>query len=371
MCPETALGGVVGAAGPAVTAEILVVDDEEAIRRAVSRVLADAGHRCVAAADAAEARRVLEQQRFDLMLCDVMMPNESGFSLLAWAHDACPDMAVIMVTAVDDPRAAEPVARYGAYGYIIKPFAASSILINVAGALRRRAEVLAERLRSELMRGELDDRATSLAAAARQLDADAVALAASQEETVNRLAMAAEWRDRDTGAHLQRMSEHCARLASLTGRSDEEVNLLRVASKMHDIGKVALPDAIFQSSGVLSDEERATMKHHSQIGAEMLQGSDSPLMRMGALMALTHHERWDGTGYPQGLAGTLIPVEGRIVAVADVFDALRSKRSYKPAMSLEEALAVMRRGRGTHFDPDLLDLFVADIEAGGDQRAAT
>ncbi|HUY65017.1 MAG TPA: HD domain-containing phosphohydrolase [Acidimicrobiales bacterium] len=360
------------AGGPALMpARILVVDDEDAIRRALVRVLGDAGYQCEAAANAGEARQRLAESSFELMLCDVMMPDESGFSLLAAVHQLYPDLAVIMVTAVADPIAAEPVAKHGAYGYILKPYEASAVLINVAGALHRRSEVIAERLMADGMRRELDDRAANLAAAVRQLDSDALALRSSRQETVERLAMAAEWRDAHTGLHLQRMSAYTERLAVLSGQSAEQVELLALASKMHDIGKVALPDDILLKPGLLSPEERLVMQRHSEIGANMLHGSDSPLMRMGATLALTHHERWDGSGYPRGLRSLEIPVEARIVAIADVFDALRSIRPYKRAFSLAEALDVMRQGRASHFDPELLDLFVDDLSDGDDTEGSS
>ncbi|HZU80822.1 MAG TPA: response regulator, partial [Acidimicrobiales bacterium] len=268
--PDLGAGWVQARTTPHPDARVLVVDDEEPIRRALARVLTDAGYRCDTAANAAEARLLLAMSAFDLMLCDVIMPNESGLSLLASVHDDYPDMAVIMVTAVDDPRVAEPIARYGAYGYILKPFASSAIVINVAGALQRRAEVRVERSRTADLRVELDERAHQLADAAAQLEVDAAALHTSREETVNRLALTAEWRDPHTGKHLQQMSSYSARLAALAGRPTEEVELLRVASKLHDIGKIAIPDEILRSCGPLTPEERAVMQQHPRIGAEIL-----------------------------------------------------------------------------------------------------
>lgn len=347
-------------------ARILVVDDEEPIRRAVARVLKDAGYEAQTAGSAAEARERLAESAFDLMLCDIIMPNESGISLLSFVHEHYPELAVIMVTAVDDPRTAEPVARYGAYGYILKPFAASAIVINVAGALQRRAEAIAERMSAEHMQIQLDERAVNLAEAARQLEADAEALSASREETVDRLAITAEWRDPHTGKHLHQISRYSRRLAELAGRPAEEAELLGVASKLHDIGKIALPDHILRSTGPLTPEERLAMQQHPIIGAEILRASDSPIVRMGSVLALTHHEWWDGSGYPKGLARADIPLEGRIVAIADVFDALCSVRPYKQALPTDAAIAVMRAERGTHFDPELLDLFLDDVERRGE-----
>ncbi len=186
---------------------------------------------------------------------------------------------------------------------------------------------------------------------------------AAQEETVIRLALAAEWRDPCTGVHLQRMSTHTARLAELAGVASDDVEHLRIASQMHDIGKISIPDAILLKPGPLTAEERAVMQGHAQAGYDMLLDSDSPLLAIGAIVALTHHEWFDGTGYPHGLVGDAIPLAGRIVAIADVYDALQSERPYKRAFSQRESVEIMTESRGTHFDPALLDLFLADLSA--------
>ncbi|HUC04924.1 MAG TPA: HD domain-containing phosphohydrolase [Acidimicrobiales bacterium] len=350
-------------------ARILIVDDEEAIRRSLGRLLERQGYACETAADAVEARRLLDSESFELMLCDVTMPGESGFSLLAYCHASHPDVAVIMVTAVDSPNAAVPAAEHGAYGYIIKPFDTNTILINVYGALRRRAERIVESSYTASLERDIASRSEELQHALTQLAVENKALSDSQEETVTRLAVAAEWRDPATGEHLHRMSNYTARLAELAGFDPSAAEQLRIASQMHDIGKVGLPDVVLLKPGPLSDDERETMKTHCEIGFKMLVGSDSPLIKLASVVCLSHHERYDGTGYPKGLRGTDIPFEGRIVAVADVYDALRSERPYKPPFGKEKALEIMRDRRGTHFDPDLLDLFVADVEAESEDRA--
>jgi putative two-component system response regulator len=343
-------------------ARILIVDDEEPIRRSLNRLLSKEGYQCATAADAAEARHLLDTETFELMLCDVTMPGENGFSLLAYADVAHPDVAVIMVTAIDSPSAATPAARHGAYGYVIKPFDTNTILINIVGALHRRAEKVAQAARSVQLESDMATRSAELSEALTLLDAEDKALTASQEETVLRLAVAAEWRDPDTGSHLKRMSDYSARLAELAGMRNDEVEHLRIASQMHDIGKIGIPDTVLLKRGPFTPEDRVVMQGHSEIGFKMLQGSDSPLIQLASVVALTHHERFDGTGYPRGLAGTNIPIVGRIVAIADVYDALRSKRPYKPEFSMEESLGILRDGRGTHLDPELLDVFINDLE---------
>jgi putative two-component system response regulator len=185
----------------------------------------------------------------------------------------------------------------------------------------------------------------------------------SQEETIQRLSIAAEFRDNETARHIQRMSEYCGLLARLMGEDAETCEEIRVASQMHDVGKIGIPDHILLKPGALSSEERETMQKHCEIGYRILAGSKSELLMRAAYIAYTHHERVDGAGYPRGLSEEQIPVEGRIAAIADVFDALTSNRVYKKAFALGKAFETMREGRGTQFDADLLDLFLGSLDA--------
>ena len=183
----------------------------------------------------------------------------------------------------------------------------------------------------------------------------------SRAETIARLAHAAEFRSLETAVHVERMSRYCATLAARVGFSEERIELIRVASTLHDIGKIAIPDQVLLKPGPLTRKERRVMMRHAEIGHELLSGSASEVLELAALVALNHHERFDGSGYPRGLAREDIPVEGRIAAVADVFDALISSRVYRPALPLPEALGIMREGRGSHFDPEILDLFLDSV----------
>jgi PAS domain S-box-containing protein len=209
------------------------------------------------------------------------------------------------------------------------------------------------------MRGVIIDRT-------RELRSSAGALEIAETEIVRRLSMAVEWRDDDTGQHIDRVSRFCGLLTQRAGLDPALWEPMRFASPLHDAGKVAIPDAILLKPGPLTDAERAIMQTHAQRGHELLRGSASPILELAAGIAWTHHEKFDGSGYPRGLAGENIPVEGRIVAIVDVFDALTSDRVYRPAFSLDRALAMMTAGRGTHFDPHLLDVF---LEAVGDMNA--
>jgi diguanylate cyclase (GGDEF)-like protein len=224
-------------------------------------------------------------------------------------------------------------------------------------------EELTERRRTE-------DELTDTVARLRQAES---AIQLSQAETIRRLAFAAEFRNAATGRHTERMSRYCQLLARKLGLDAEHCELIRLGSGLHDVGKIAIPDRILLKPGALTDSERRVMERHAEIGHRMLADSSSELLDVAATIALTHHERFDGTGYPHGLAGEEIPLEGRIAAVADVFDAITSNRVYRPALPLDEAIAVMCEGRGTHFDPLVLDLFLEalqEVRAIADGRAS-
>jgi len=341
---------------------ILVVDDEEGIRRGLARILERAGYECATASNAAEAHDLISQDHFSLVLCDVNMPGESGLTLMVRLAEEYVDVPVVMVTGADDPKFAMVALELGAYGYVTKPFGSNEILINVANALRRRTLEAENRAHQERLEEMVDERTASLSKALERLTDTERALRESREEAIQRLAWAAEFRDRETGLHLQRISHYSAMLASKLGFDPERCDLIRVASPMHDIGKIGIPDEILCNPGKLSEEEMGVMRTHPRIGWKILGNSESDLLRLAATIALTHHERYDGSGYPEGIAGEDIPIEGRIVAVADVFDALTSARSYKPAFSLEAAVEQMSREGSSHFDPKLLKLFLGSLD---------
>jgi putative two-component system response regulator len=337
---------------------VVLVDDDQALRRAVRRQLERCGHEVQEAGSVAEARTLLEGLAGALVLCDIDMPGESGLVLVQALRDRQPEVAVVMVTAVDEPAVAA-AADFGAYGYVVKPFEANELTISVQNALRRRELEIAHRRTEADLAATIDCRTAELRDTLEQVRG-------AYEDTVRRLAWAAEYRDPETGNHLERMSRYTAVLARSIGMAPEQVELLRLAAPMHDIGKVGIPDAILCKPGRYDDADRAAMAQHPEIGHRILAGSDSELLQVAAVVALAHHERWDGTGYPSGLAGTAIPLEGRIVAIADVFDALCSQRRYKDAFPLEAALAILVDGAGSHFDPKLVDAFLAardEVEA--------
>jgi putative two-component system response regulator len=341
--------------------ELLIVDDEEALRRWAERVLRDGGYACEGARNSAEARVCLEHTAYSLVLLDVNMPGESGMELLSHIRACYPATAVVMVTGVDDPQLAMTAIEHGAYGYMVKPVRSGELLINVANALhRRRRERESQRL-MQTLKDAVDDRSHKLEDALQGLRLSESQVSVSQAETILHLARLVEFRDEETGHHLQRMSSYCEILTRQLGLPERDRELVRLSSQLHDVGKVAIPDSILLKRGKLTPEEYEVIKTHAEIGYEMLTDSTSEVVHMGALIARTHHERWDGGGYPRGLAGEKIPLPGRIAAVADVFDALTSDRVYRPAFPVRFALQTMRAERATHFDPELLDAFMAAL----------
>jgi putative two-component system response regulator len=331
---------------------VLIVEDDEQMVLLLGRLVADAGYPWSAAGSGAEARARLSEDRFSLLLVDVNMPGESGLDLIERALTETPDLAAIMVTGVDDPGLARRAIDLGAYGYIIKPFTHHEITIAIENAIRRRQLEVENRAQRAALEQTVRARTIALERSAHQLKL-------TREEMVRRLSRAVEYRDEETGGHTERMSRYCAVLA---GRAGLDAESIRVASPMHDVGKVAIPDHILLKPGRLSPDERLEMERHTTIGYEILGGSGSALLELAATIALNHHEKFDGSGYPRRLAGSDIPLEGRVAAIADVFDALTSERSYRAAFAVEDALQLMSEERGGHFDPELLDLFMQSME---------
>jgi putative two-component system response regulator len=336
---------------------LLIVDDEEVMQTLLTHILRDAGYRnLTTASSVAEARCKLSVHDVDLVLTDMQMPESSGLDLLQHIHDAVPGTATLMVTASDDPELAERSLALGAYGYIIKPFRQSEVIIGVSNALRRQALERENQVYRDHLEATVRARTAELWGAVVSLESAEKSLRVSRGETIERLAIAGEFRDEETGSHVARMSSYCEILAR--GCADEALRAdIREAACLHDVGKIGIPDQILLRPGPLSAKERATMQEHTEIGHCILGGSESPLLELAAQIALTHHEKFDGTGYPRGVAGDAIPRAGRIAAIADVFDALTSDRVYRPRFQLMDAIEMMKKESGSHFDPDLLAIF--------------
>lgn len=284
----------------------------------------------------------------DLILLDYMMPEMDGIMFLQ-SFRALPGMAeipVIMITADTEKEVRHRALEAGANDFLNKPIDKTEFLARMKNtlALRRGQKQLA-------------NRAAWLAQEVRKALAE---VAEREREAIFLLAKAAEYRDPETGAHILRMAHYSRLIGEQLGLAESELDLLLEAAPMHDIGKVGIPDAILLKPGKLDDDEFVIMKRHAEIGWQILQGhsSGNRMLRMAAEIAITHHEKFDGTGYPNRLAGEAIPLVGRIVAVADVFDALTSPRPYKRAWSLEDATAFLRDNAGRHFDPRCVDAFL-------------
>ena len=338
--------------------QLLVVDDEEPLRRWEERVVRENGYTCDGAGDANVARERLQSDSYRLALLDVNMPGDSGIELLSEIRRDHPEVAVLMVTGEDSTELAMSAIELGAYGYLVKPIGSGELIINIANALhRRRSDTQNQRVLQRLQNA-VQQRSDELAQALQNLELAESKVWASQAETIFRLARMVEFRDEETGHHVHRMSAYCELLARQAGYSAEDAERLRLASQLHDVGKVAVPDGVLLKPGKLTAEEFELIKGHTDAGYKMLLGSGSEIVRLGGLIAYTHHEHWDGSGYPRGLSGETIPQEGRIAAVADVFDALTSDRVYRAALPIKSAIKMMQDERGQHFDPELLDAFL-------------
>jgi putative two-component system response regulator len=333
-----------GRGGSPAPARILVTEDRPEVLRSVARALGES-YVCDFATDIEEVRAKLSTGDFALALCGVAMEGASGLGLVKEIGRTHPDTAVVLITSEDDPEVAGHALNFGVYGYLVEPFWPGQLLIAVMNALRRRELELAGQTHSRVLAQQaIDD------------------LWASHRETVDRFATAIELNDSSTGEHVNRMASIAALLGEWLGLGPEQVQLLRIAAPMHDLGKIGIPDSILKKPGPLTTEERTEMQRHTTIGHEILSGSESALLRVAATITLTHHECFDGSGYPRGLVGEAIPIEGRIAALADVFDALLSDRCYRPAFPPEEAVEMIAAGRGTQFDPAIVDCLLDNLD---------
>jgi putative two-component system response regulator len=338
---------------------ILVVDDDEAVRRLLADVLSDAGYDVRAVGSGWEARLALEHETVALLLSEVSMPRETGLDLVRFVMGEHPTTATLLMSALDDPAVARAAVDFGAYGFLSKPLSRSAVLIGVMNALRRRdAEAREKAEREQLERG-VALRTGALSEALERLEGAAEHSRLLQVETIHRWAQAAESREVGIARHLKRMSRYCGVLGRAFGL---HLQSLELASVLHDVGMGRIPDSIMLKPGPLTADERLAIETHANIGYEMLRDSGSSVLDVAAVIARTHHEKFDGTGYPRGLSGADIPLEGRIAAVADVFDALTCDRAYRQAWSLEATIAWMTRERAKHFDPTVLDALLSSMD---------
>jgi len=328
-------------------ARILVVDDEPANVMLLERMLERAGYERVRSTTRPEeVVRAMAEFSPDLLLLDVHMPQIDGLSLLLelapWVGGAG-GIPVIMLTGDGEPQTRRLALERGARDFLSKPLDLGEVLLRIRNMLETRVLQLQIQKNNENL---------ERAVRARTLD-----LEEAQLELVERLALAAEYRDDETHEHAHRVGRTAALLAERLGLGPGLSALIRRAAPLHDVGKIGITDAVFRKPGRLSEEETAIMRQHVQVGSSILADSSSAVLRLAEEIARTHHERWDGTGYPNGLQGEEIPVSGRLVAVADVFDALTHERPYKQAWPLDDAVAEILAGAGGHFDPAVVEAF--------------
>ena len=328
-------------------ATIMIVNDEPTTIRVVQRHLMDAGFKhFVVTNNPGEAISMVSWERPNLVLLDLMMPVIDGLEILgAIRKDAeVADTPVIFLTAGTDRAMRLSALKLGATDFLQKPVNPSELAVRIRNILMVKA-----------YQDQLKNYSRTLEAA---VQARIVNVEHSRRDVIRCLARAAEYRDDNVGHHVRRVGMYARIIGAELGFNEADLDILEQAAQLHDVGKIGISDEILMKPDRLTPEEIEQSKQHVEIGARILGSGDSPVLRMAAGIALSHHERWDGTGYPSGLTEEEIPLEGRITAIADVFDAISSKRTYKPTFPLDECFKIMEEGRATHFDPRILDAFL-------------
>ena len=334
--------------GKSKQARVLIIDDEPVNLKLLDKMLRGDGYSdLVLIGDPRLACEAYQAAPTDLILLDINMPHLDGFQVMAQLralNDPLLPPIVVLTAQSSQDRLLKALSE-GARDFIGKPFDLMELLARVRNLLDAH---LAHRLIHE-QKSVLEEMVRERTRELRE----------SRLQIVQRLGRAAEYRDNETGAHVLRMSHFSALLARSVGWNETEAEKMLNASPMHDVGKIGISDLILLKPGLLTPEERVIMNTHAEIGADILSGGDSDLLDLASEIAWTHHEKWDGSGYPRKLAGEAIPLAGRIVAIADVFDALSSERPYKKAWSIDDSMAYIRGNAGTHFDPSLVPHFIA------------
>ncbi|MFO7752448.1 MAG: response regulator [Desulfobacteraceae bacterium] len=334
------------------SARILIIDDTRANLDLLEAIVESAGYTSVMTlSDSRESVKLYEAFEPHLVILDISMPHLDGFQVMELLQEIEKDsyIPVMVVTAFQDDATRKKALAWGAQDFLSKPFDNLEVQTRIRNMIRIRLLHNQTRNQNIILEQQVKLRT-------RQLEK-------TKLEIIHRLGQAAEYRDTETGAHIIRMSRMCGLLGRLSGMNEKEIDLLLKASPMHDVGKIGIPDTVLLKPGKLTAEEWRIMTEHTIIGGKLLDGHDDDLMVLARDIALTHHEKWNGTGYPESLKKENIPFCGRIAGLVDVFDALTSSRPYKEPYPIEKALEIISRERGSHFDPDLSDLFFEHIDA--------
>jgi putative nucleotidyltransferase with HDIG domain len=329
---------------------ILVVDDEEAIREVVSTMLESKGYHCTAVQNGRVAQEEVKKVTPDLVLSDMIMPEMDGLKFLEWMRQYDPEVPVIMVTAIHDISTALEAIRRGAYDYILKPFEKDQLFLGVGRALQHRRLIIENRSYQSNLEQLVEERTAQLTSAIEQLEQ-------SYDDTLEALGSALDLKDAETEGHCQRVTAFCISIAKEMPVPPPYLAILARAAFLHDIGKMAIPDSILRKPGPLDDAEKKKMREHCEIGNNML--IRIPFLRDAAEIVLAHQEFYDGSGYPRGLKGEQIPLGARIFTIADSLDAMISDRPYRRALPMSHAREEIQRCSGSQFDPRVVEVFMS------------